>query len=196
MEGREHDIHPALSKLALCASGDLRGFAAWRLRHHLRRCPLCRKEAEAFRATRDELRRSADREALAALAHWNRREREMIGNIAVGVAAARCIERIGPKRILRSRAAWTCVAVGLLLAGVWAARLKQPRDMSGAAPQQTAGAVVETTPDGIAVRTAGGSLTMLHPASAVVSLGRGPGVAASYIDEETGEVTIANVYGK
>lgn len=196
MACRERYVHPRLPKLALCASGDLRGFAAWRLQWHLRRCSLCRNEMEAFRAARQDLRLAADREALAALANWNRRKREMIGNIAVGVAAARCIERIGPKRILRSRTAWACVAVGFLLLGVWAVRLNQTPEVPGAHPLQTAGAVVETTPDGIAVHSAGGSLTMLHPASAVVSLARGPGVAASYIDEKTGEVTIANVYGK
>ncbi|MGH9582302.1 MAG: hypothetical protein ACRD4O_05150, partial [Bryobacteraceae bacterium] len=61
---------------------------------------------------------------------------------------------------------------------------------------RSAETIVETTPEGIAVHTSAASLTILHPALAVVSLGRGHGVAASYIDEETGEVTITNVYGR
>lgn len=194
MERRQNN-HPDLVALVLHASGDLRGVARLQLGWHLRHCSVCRNEVDGFRALRAELRQAAGQQAFASLPHWKRMEREMIGNITVGVAAARCIEGIGRKRVFFSRAVWACVAVTVLFIGFWVTRLIERRDVRPNS-QQFAGTIVETTPGGIAVRTAGASLTILHPASAVVSLGRGPGLAASYIDQETGEVTITNVYGK
>jgi hypothetical protein len=58
------------------------------------------------------------------------------------------------------------------------------------------GTVLRSTPEGIAVRTQGATLTILHPRSAVVSLSGSSAVAARYVDEDTGQVTIANVYGQ
>jgi hypothetical protein len=56
--------------------------------------------------------------------------------------------------------------------------------------------VLRSTPGGIVVRSQGGTLTILHPNSAVVSLSGTAGVSARYIDEETGQVTITKVYGQ
>jgi hypothetical protein len=58
------------------------------------------------------------------------------------------------------------------------------------------GTVLQSTPGGIAVRTQGATLTILHPNSAVISLSGTSGVSARYFDEETGQVTITKVYGQ
>ena len=49
-------------------------------------------------AARAELNRESSDETLTgfeAIADWRSLEREMLGNIAVGVAAARCIDKVG-----------------------------------------------------------------------------------------------------
>ena len=58
------------------------------------------------------------------------------------------------------------------------------------------GTIVRSTPDGIAVRTQGATLTILHPQSAVVSMSGPAAVTARYVDDDTGQVTITNVYGQ
>ena len=58
------------------------------------------------------------------------------------------------------------------------------------------GTVVQTTPHGIAVRSQGATLTLLSPSSATVSFSGASAVGARYIDDETGQITITNVYGQ
>lgn len=200
MEGRNNSTgsHPSLRTLALYAGGDLRKLAAWRVSWHVRRCEHCSGEVEAFRSAGLALTGLAEEQALARtapLAHWNRLEREMSGNIAVGVAAARCVETIGPKPIALWRGAFAAIALAAVFVVAWFVHAPKRQPLVAKSALANMGTIVETTPGGIAVRSQGASLTILHPASAVVSLGRGPGVSARYIDEETGEVTITNVYG-
>jgi hypothetical protein len=63
-------------------------------------------------------------------------------------------------------------------------------------PPRPSGTVLRTTPDGIAVGAQGATLTILHPATAVVSVSGPSAVSARYIDDDTGEVTITKVYGQ
>lgn len=153
-----------------------------------------------------ELRREAETQTLTgfeAIADWSRLEREMVGNIAVGVAAARCVDHVGHgKKIF----GWTAAIAGLLvlfMAG-WATHI--PREQTahifaalqtwvGHAPQ-TAGTVLRSSPDGVAVRAQGSTLTLMHPRSAVISLSSTSGVEARYVDAETGQVTITSVYAQ
>jgi hypothetical protein len=201
--------HPELHVLALYASGDLKVFEAWRTERHVRCCGSCEQEVRAFRSTKAELRRATERCTLAAFetpADWNRLEREMAGNIAVGVAAARCIERTGRKHMLLSRGVVIGIGLAALFAAGWMTHIPMEQNhhlvasieriFRGPEPVRPMGTIVETTPEGIAVHTQAASLTILHPPSAVVSLAGGSGVTASYIDDETGEVTVTTVYGQ
>jgi hypothetical protein len=60
------------------------------------------------------------------------------------------------------------------------------------------GIILETNPHGVSVRFQGASLTLLHPASAraTASFTSSSSVGVRYVDDETGQVTIANVYGQ
>lgn len=209
MNGRGDTIHPEIRTLALYASGDLRGLAAWRMDWHIRRCRQCGNEVTAFREANAELKRSAERQAVAAigsLTNWNRLEREMAGNIAVGVAASRCIDRSVHKRVLISRGILAGLAAAVLCLAVWIVYfpMQNGQDLvasagnasgNGTPAGRSTDTIIETTPEGITVQTPRARLTILHPSSAVISLARGPGVSARYIDEETGQVTITTVYG-
>jgi hypothetical protein len=60
------------------------------------------------------------------------------------------------------------------------------------------GTVVQATSKGVAVRAQGAMLTLLHPGATdvTVSVNGAGSVGARYVDDETGQVTIASVYGQ
>ena len=199
--------HPNLETLALYSKGDLAWLTRWEIGRHVRTCPDCEEQVFRFRSVSAEVKREADGQILTAFeatTDWARLEREMIGNIAVGVAAARCIEKVGRGRIRIVRGAWVTVALAILFLAGWFTNLpSEQRDhltasirrSMGIEGPQIAGTIVRTTPEGIAVRAQGATLTILHPPSAVISLAGSSSLGARFVDEETGEVTITNVYG-
>jgi hypothetical protein len=200
-------VHPRVETLALYATGDLPWRLRWRTGSHIRYCAGCEQQVLLFRSAAAELKREAETQTLTgfeAIADWTRLEREMLGNIAVGVAAARCIDKVGGARALLTKGALAAALLALFIAG-WATHIPGEqtahlaaslRNVFGLQRPQAAGPIVETTPEGIAVRAQGATLTILHPRSAVVSLTGASAVGARYVDEETGQITITNVYGQ
>lgn len=200
--------HPSSRTLALFSRGDLKWFGQWQIGRHVGKCSYCDGQVTRFRSARSELRREADTQTLTgfeAIADWSRLEREMEGNIAVGFAAGRCIQKIGRGRTFAVRGAWVVAVLALLFIAAWFTNVPSEQRVHLAAslrrsvgievPQITA-SVLETTPEGIAVRTQGATLTILHPPAAVVSLAGTSSLGARFVDEESGEVTITNVYGQ
>ncbi|MFL6354660.1 MAG: hypothetical protein ACJ74Z_22800 [Bryobacteraceae bacterium] len=200
--------HPDLETLALYSKGDIAWIRRWRIGRHIGRCADCEEQVLRFRSAGDELQQEANRQTLTAFeatADWARLEREMLGNIAVGVAAARCIEKVGRRRILRTPGLWVTVGLAMLFLAGWLTNVpSEQRDhltasirrSIGIEVPQIIGSVVRTTPEGIAVRAQGATLTILHPPSAVISLAGSSSLGARFVDEDTGEVTITNVYGE
>ena len=200
-------MHPSLGTLALYVGRDLPRMQHWRVGRHVAHCDDCEQQVALFRSANGELRREAKNETLTAfevIADWNRLEREMLGNIAVGVSAARCIDKVRRGRTLLSRAA-VVAGVGALLAAGWMTHIPREqtehlaaslRRLAGFEHPQAAGTILEGTSEGVAVRAQGATLTIMHPPSAVVSMSGVSAVAARYVDEETGEVTITKVYGQ
>lgn len=198
--------HPSAETLALYSRGDLPLFKRLRVRHHVSQCLECESEISLFVAARAELNRESSDETLTgfeAIADWRSLEREMLGNIAVGVAAARCIDKVGRHTWL-GRVSVGAAALALLAIG-WMTHIPNRdtrqletavRRIVGLDRPVITGTIVQSTPDGISVRTQQATLTILHPASAVVSVSGNSGMAARYVDEDTGQVTITNVYGQ
>lgn len=201
------DLHPVLNTLALFSSGDLPWMERLRVRHHVARCAECERQVALLRAAKAELRREAQSETLTgfeAIADWTRLEREMLGNIAVGVSAARCIEKVRRGRQLLTRGALIAGLAALFVAG-WITHIPKEqtehlaaslRQLVGLDRPAITGTVLRATPDGVAVRAQGATLTILHPRSAVISLSGSSAVAARYVDEDTGQVTITKVYAQ
>jgi hypothetical protein len=80
----------------------------------------------------------------------------------------------------------------VLMAGIW---LQRP---SPAMPRESAKLVLESTADGVVVRSGGQTLTLIHGQSSnvVYTAGAHGVVRARYVDEDTGQVTINNVYAQ
>ncbi len=200
-------VHPRLETLALYATGDLPWRLRWRTGSHIKHCGDCEQQVLLFRSAAAELKHEAETQTLTgfeAIADWTRLEREMLGNIAVGVAAGRCIDKIGRTRGWLTKSAFVAALMALFVAG-WLTHIPREqtanltasiRSLFGLERTQATGTVVRTTPDGIAVRAQGATLTIMHPRSAVVSFSGASAVEARYVDEETGQVTITNVYGQ
>ncbi|MGI8961452.1 MAG: hypothetical protein ACR2IV_17165 [Bryobacteraceae bacterium] len=207
-ENSRNADHPNLQTLALYSKRDVAWGRRLQIRRHIGRCADCEEQVLRFQSARDELKREANSQTLTgfeAITDWTRLEREMLGNIAVGVAAARCIEKVGRGRILSSRGVWVTVGLAILFVAGWLTNVPSEqrnhlaasiRRSIGIEIPQIAGSVVRTTPEGIAVRAQGATLTILHPPSAVISLAGGSSLGARFVDEETGEITITNVYGE
>ena len=199
--------HPSLQTLSLFAGADLPFSQRLSVTRHLRRCSECEGQVLLFRSAQSELRREAHSQTLTgfeAIADWNRLEREMLGNIAVGVAAARCVDKVRRTRDYFWRGAFVTGLAALFVAG-WMTHIPREqtdhlasslRRLFSAEQPDLAGTVVRSTPDGIAVRSQGTTLTILHPPSAMVTVSGSSAVEARYVDEETGQVTITNVYGQ
>jgi hypothetical protein len=203
----ESSPHPALEILSLYSCGDLPFFLRLRTDSHVKECAACEQQVLSIRAAKAELRREANAQILTgfeAIADWQALEGDMLGNIRVGVAASRCIEKVGRTRKWTSRFAWAAGMTALFMAG-WFTRvpvddnrkiLAALRRAIGLDQPQFYGTILRSSPDGITVRTQGATLTILHPESAVISMSSPHSVTARYIDDDSGQVTITNVYGQ
>jgi hypothetical protein len=209
MMGWNINDHPPLADLALCARRELSPLRQWQVNLHLRHCQNCQDEVQRFRITVLETQRmseSATEALLEAALDWSRLQREMVGNIHVGIAAAECVGRVRTP-VARS---WRVAAVVtvLVLVFVFGWFYNIPREdterIAGAfraafkGTQAMKGTLLQTTTRGVSIRSQGGSLTILRPDSSQAAepfYGDGS-VGLRYIDGETGQVTITNVYGQ
>lgn len=208
--------HPVLSMLSLFAGADGSGRGSgkdlswvnrFRIRRHLARCARCEQQVTAIRAGSIELRREAETETLTsfeAIADWTRLEREMVGNIAVGLAAARCIDHVKKSRKMLVGVA-AVVGFTAVFALGWSTHIPREqtervfrsiRGLAGNDLPQVNGTVLRSLPEGVAVRSQGSVLTILHPRWARVSVTGNSAVEARFVDEDTGQVTITSVYGQ
>jgi len=182
--------HPSEADLALFAGGELGRWRRWRVERHAAECEDCRRDISDFEALRME---SA---ALAVLPEvsWDRLAAEMKANIRVGLEAGECVDAPSAPRVVFSpRALAACVSLAaLLVASVFLER-PAPR----VAQVETAEPVLETSGSGIQFREGDQGMVLLNrhaPEGPVNDLATGRAMQQSYVDSETGLVTINNVY--
>jgi len=185
--------HPGQTILALYAGEDLGWFRRLRTERHLASCSACRAEVAAFSAAREELAGMSDLPAIP----WSRLAAEMKANIRLGLAAGECVR---PPQSLaafawlsggRGFAAFASVAA-LLVAGLYLQR-PAPPPAPLAARQD---AVLRATANGIELNQGGQTLSLLHVRAGDVTYSAGAqgSIRARYVDSDTGNVTINNVY--
>jgi anti-sigma factor RsiW len=186
--------HPRETQLALYAGGDLSSLGRWLVARHLSACNRCREDVAGYREASTEMLQSAA--VLPKDLNWERLSAEMQANIHVGLAAGECVggvpdgrDRIGWK------AALVMASITLLIVTGWF--LNAPRQ-TPAARLAEAGIVLETTSSEIQMKENGAVFSLRHPASdgLTVSVSGQGSVRARYLDAETGQVTIHNVYAE
>jgi len=189
--------HPSEADLALLAGGDCGWLRSFSLNRHVARCGDCRDTVASFGELRSAVQEFAEPGFVANESDWDRIAAEMRANIRVGLAAGECVRET---RLKRSPWGWRPqLAVGIAGvflvagAGVFLRGLLPP----GNSPGIVHAAVLESTGAGVQVRTdSGSSMTLLNQGGVtadqtVTSQGA---IRASYVDGNTGTVTITSVY--
>jgi hypothetical protein len=180
--------------LALYAGKDLGWLARRRTERHLGRCLECRREVETFLAVRDELTELNELPAMS----WHRMAAEMKANIRLGIAAGECVREepsLSPLAWFASaRAAVACASVvAVVAAGLFLERPAPPPVTPAVTADST---VLRAIPNGIELNQGGQSLTLLHMRAGDVTYTAGAqgSMRARYVDSDTGNITINNVY--
>lgn len=207
--------HPAEAQLALYAGGDLGFLARISTRLHVRRCATCQSTVTAYSAAREKFR--TDCSEMPEGVDWDRLSSEMTGNIRVGLAAGECVAETRRRVRVPAMGFWkpalaACAVMTLVVSGMWLnfperqrvtlaeglSKIWKPELRAPAAVAAANPVYLESTRVGIQFTENGSSMTMMHPDSApsVVLVSTQGSVRARYVDSDTGQVTITNVYAQ
>ncbi len=184
--------HPAESHLALYATGDLGLATRWLTAAHVSRCSRCAREVSVFRNCSEAMRETALE--LPDDLHWNRLAAEIKANIRLGLDAGEIVGgKLRPTERLTWRAALALAAVTMIILSGWWLHIPQP-----VVKNAVAGTVVVSTAEGIEIQEGGAAMTLMHPQAGDVtySADTDGAVRARYIDAQSGQVTINNVYSE
>jgi hypothetical protein len=204
--------HPHETVLSLFSGGDLSWWQRFRIGRHVSSCADCRRMVESFRRDRQAIRELADEPPPGLL--WERLASEMTGNIRVGFAAGECVGPVRSKGISvnigwKPAIAFSCAAMLMVTGWVLnmppsstrrlgtAIRSVWNRDLRLTGPAD-AGVSVAAVRDGVQVKQNGAEMTLMNPGTvpSFVTATTGGEVRARYVDADTGQVTITNVYAQ
>ncbi|HYZ84653.1 MAG TPA: hypothetical protein VE621_09635 [Bryobacteraceae bacterium] len=199
--------HPGEHQLALFAGGELSLLERLQVSRHVATCATCESVVQDHREAGRLL--SAALHQVPDKLNWDGLAAEMTGNILVGLAAGECV---GPEPKLRRD--WSGLAKGLgwqhasiamaaltmVVVGAWWWNLPGgPRPITRAGLVRTISpGVILTANDGaIELRKGGSHLELLHRNGdeGTAIYGSAPGsLRVSFVDKDTGQVTINRVY--
>lgn len=216
--------HPAPTQIALFAGGDLPRWERWRIARHIAGCSECRHEVETLRDADVQLRELTNEMAdLPNSLNWNRLAQEMTGNIRVGLAAGEAIALFDKPLRTKHRLGWVPISwhAALLVLGatvifgiafwtslppqqaehLWSSLQRIRTERIGTLVHSGAGAanpeevVLEASSSSIQVRENGRAMSLIpHSDGATVSVSMHGSAGVSFVDADTGQVTINKVY--
>jgi hypothetical protein len=189
-------MHPNEIRLSLYAGGELALLERGRTGFHVQRCENCRLKVEAMQVASAALRRAANE--LPGGLNWDRLAAEMTGNIRVGLAAGECIS-VPPRKgdRLGWRAAAVVASATLLIMTAW--WLNIPPSRRSAANSNVVRLEVTASGSGIELKQNGAALTLLNQSAgsgSTVFVSSPGSLRARYVNAETGQMTINNVYAQ
>ncbi len=172
--------HPEESDLALFAGGELGPLARWRIEGHLGRCDECRRQVSEFFELRSRVMDLAELPQMdwAAMAARIERRAEL--------------ERTRPRPMASWRPAWSAAVALLLLvgAGVYVTRQRLTPDS----------AVLGASAGGVELRLGRDQVfTLTNTARKETQVNwrvSGAEASARYVDPDTGNITVTNVYSE
>jgi len=193
--------HPPVENLALYAGGEL-SWWSWLLVHrHVSGCAQCKEEVALFGDVKIAARLEA--EEMPASANWDRLAAEMRANIHLGLEASEAIaayktpieEGPGQGMSWRMAALATCFVI-LLSIGYWLNASKKSEQL--AAMRGPDPIVVEASERSVGMSDGNKGMELQGPKTnlraAVVTVSTEGSAGARYVDEETGQITVNNVY--
>jgi hypothetical protein len=188
--------HPGTADLALFAGADLGFRERWRVGRHLRTCRECHAEVEAFRSAAVDLR--LETEVLPPGLKWDRLAAEMTANIHVGLEAADCVAPLRPRLAWAGwRGAAVVAAMSILVLVAYVLNPPPRRaEHAFAAPRIE----MRNTSTGLELNENGSALVLLHgrgvQSQRPMILSSPGSLRARFVDNETGQITINNVYAE
>lgn len=185
--------HPGEARLALYAGGDSGWLERRRTARHAKNCAECRQAITDFSALRSA---AAELNTLPREISWSRLAAEMRANIRLGVEAGQCVERpASSPGHFAPRALVACASLAVLVAmSFW---LERPAP-APAVSERTDQTVVQATANGIEIRQGSRSLGLMYTRAADVNYVAGAqgSMRARYVDADTGQITINDVYAQ
>lgn len=182
--------HPSQTNLALFAGGELGRWTRWSVKRHIGICEECQRDITDFSVLRDEAAVLAELPEIL----WDSIAAEMKANIRLGLEAGECVSPHPITRMVFSpRALAACVSLAALLVVSVFLERPAPRGLD----IKTTEAVLETSRSGIQLREGAQGIVLLNRHAREVpvnDLVTGRAMQQSYVDSETGMVTINNVY--
>lgn len=192
--------HPSQTELALYVGRELGFWARRGVRSHVAKCAECRDECERFASAREAMRGSS---GLPTGFDWERVSAEMTANIHLGLAAGECVWSKEPAAGYGYLGGWQRPAVvfaGTVLAVflAWFVYTQKPVEMVARGTEPAAeGITVESTASGIELNDNGRVFGLRHASeSQVIGVSLQGSLQARFVDSETGQVTINNVYAQ
>ncbi len=166
-------------------------------------CPSCRARRAAYRADAARVRTAVDSFTLPRATSWPDLEREMFGNIRVGLDVSSLYEAPAPAPAtpaIRWRAAVAVAALSAIVMTGWF--LSGPgsrpylRSLPGPVAQVESGPLRLTGGrEGVSVETQGAGLILRNAsASARFEVGLEGSVRASVVDQDSGQLTVSQIY--
>jgi hypothetical protein len=184
--------HPKDKDLALFAGGDASRWKQFRIRRHVKGCSRCASLMNGYHAQREELSSLAN---MPEWLDWDGLAAEMRGNISVGIEAARIVDvPAAPRERLGWQPAFVMAMLVMLVLGGWWYYFPH----RGLQTRSDAPVILGATQQGIEMRQGDRALALMHSEAEDVSysVDGGGSVRASYVDSETGNVTISHVYAE
>lgn len=191
--------HPAEERLALYAGGDANWLDRRTIALHLRSCDVCRNEVARFANASSVLVDQAL--GMPAGVNWNVLSAEINANIKLGIAAGACIERVeepAQRRQWLLPLAYGVSACAMVAVSWWLNFPHQKAAQPIAEHAFVQQPVVMPAPEGIQVKTRTGELTLMRPrqASQAIYVSSPGSLRERFVNDETGQVTINNVYSE
>jgi len=180
--------HPSQTNLALFAGGELGRWTRWSVKRHVGICEECQRDISDFSALRAETAVLAELPEVS----WDSIAAEMKANIRLGLEAGECVNPHPVSQMVFSpRALAACVSLAALLVVSVFLERPAPRGMD----IKTSEPVLETSRAGIHLSEGAQGIVLLNRhAHQVNDLATGRAMQQSYVDSETGLVTVNNVY--
>jgi hypothetical protein len=190
-------MHATETDLALFAGKDLDFWSQWRVARHVRACAECNTKVTAYRDQRLQLQTAASE--LPAGIDWSKLSAEMHANIHLGLAAGECVAPVmKPVELSAWRPAAVLAGVAFILGVAWFANYQttaNPPAIAHVPAPVEQGILMEASATGIELNDNGRVLSLRHPKDTDVTLSMNMNtVRARYVDSQSGQVTINNVY--
>lgn len=192
--------HFSEHEAALASSGDLPLMLKLQSQAHSLVCPACRARVAAFRSDRLRIDVAVDSFELPRAIKWNQLEAEMLGNIRLGLdvdAIHQGSERKEEERYIPWRAAAAITAMTVIVMTGWFLTGPGSRPVASAVAQvRSGGLLLRGDENGVGVENRGRGMILRNVSSRSnrIEVGLEGSVRSSVVDQDSGQVTVSQIY--